>query len=59
MVLADRGPSALDGVILQYVGPDQIMPLTSVLGGIIGVLLMFWNRVVAVVRRIKDFRPRR
>jgi hypothetical protein len=30
-------------VILAYVGPDQIMPITSVLSALVGVALMFWN----------------
>jgi hypothetical protein len=38
--------------LLLYVGPDQILPLTSVLGAILGLLLMFWNRVLGVARRI-------
>jgi hypothetical protein len=37
--------------VLLYVGPDQIMPLTSVLGAIVGVVLMFWNRLVALFGR--------
>ena len=52
-------PSALDGLTLLYVGPDQILPLTSVLAGVVGVLLMFWNRVVGVFRRIREFCWRR
>ena len=52
-------PSRLDGLLLMYVGPDQILPLTSVLGGVIGVLLMFWNRLVGVLHRIKKFYSRR
>jgi hypothetical protein len=37
--------------VMLYVGPDQIMPLTSVLGAIVGVALMFWNRIVGLVGR--------
>jgi hypothetical protein len=36
---------------LLYVGPDQIMPLTSVFGAIVGVILMFWGRLVSVTRK--------
>lgn len=43
----------------MYVGPDQILPLTSVLGAILGVLLMFWNRVLGVFKRIKQLITRR
>ena len=48
-----------DGFALLYIGPDQIMPLTSVLAGVVGVLMMFWNRVVGVFRRIREFCSRR
>jgi undecaprenyl pyrophosphate phosphatase UppP len=45
--------------ILLYIGPDQIMPLTSVLGAIIGVALMFWNRVVSLAHRCLTLFSRR
>jgi hypothetical protein len=38
-------------VILAYVGPDQIMPITSVLSALVGVALMFWNRIAGFVAR--------
>jgi len=34
----------------MYIGPEVMMPLASALAGVIGVLLMFWRRTVAVVR---------
>lgn len=34
---------------LLYIGPDQIMPLASVLSAIAGVALMFWRRIVGFV----------
>jgi hypothetical protein len=37
--------------VMLYVGPDQIMPITSVLSAIVGVLLMFWVRIVGFVAR--------
>jgi hypothetical protein len=43
--LAARYPA-----VLLYVGPDQIMPLASVLSAIAGVALMFWHRLVAFGR---------
>ncbi len=47
---------------LLYAGPDQILPLMSFLGAIIGVLLMFWHRLVALARQglhflTKKFQP--
>jgi hypothetical protein len=44
---------------LLYVGPDQIMPLTSVLGAIVGIALMFWNRLVGFAVRSRAFFSRR
>jgi hypothetical protein len=41
--------------LLLYIGPDQILPLTSVLGGIVGVLLIMWNRVVGAGRKLLAF----
>lgn len=38
--------------VLLYVGPDQMLPLVSVLGAVVGVLLMVWHRVVALGRRV-------
>lgn len=35
-----------------YVGPDQVMPVMSVLATIMGALLIFWSKVVAVFRKI-------
>lgn len=45
-----------------YAGPDQILPLMSVIGGLLGVLLIFWQRVIGLVRRgfqffMKRLRP--
>ena len=42
-------------VIFLYAGPDQILPLMSLLGGIIGVLLVFWQRFVGLIRRASQF----
>jgi hypothetical protein len=44
--LATKSP-----VVLAYVGPDQIMPITSVLSALVGVALMFWNRIAGFVAR--------
>ena len=40
------------GVVL-YIGPDQIMPLTSVLGAVVGIALMFWNRLVGLAHKVR------
>jgi hypothetical protein len=43
--------SAIQSLVLLYVGPDQILPLTSALGAVVGVLLIVWHRVAAVLRK--------
>jgi hypothetical protein len=37
--------------LLLYVGPDQALPLLSILGAIVGVVLMWWRRLVSLTRR--------
>ena len=45
---------------LLYIGPEVLLPITSVLAGIAGLVLMFWNRVVGMVRGTwrRVFRPK-
>jgi hypothetical protein len=41
-----------------YGGPDQVMTVTSGLASLIGLLLIFWNKVVATFFRVvRIFRP--
>lgn len=47
-----RPDAGLWTLTLLYVGPDQILPLISFLGAIVGVLLIFWRYVVGLVRRV-------
>lgn len=35
-------------IFALYAGPDQIMTVTSGLAGVLGVLLIFWNKVVGL-----------
>jgi len=35
-----------------YIGPDQVMPVSSVLGTLLGLVLLFWNKLVLVFSRI-------
>lgn len=35
-----------------YAGPDQVMTITSGLASIVGVLLIFWHKVVAALGKI-------
>ncbi len=39
-------------LIALYGGPDQVMTVTSGIASIIGVLLIFWNKVVAAVFKL-------
>ncbi|MBI2833929.1 MAG: hypothetical protein HYX76_05815 [Acidobacteria bacterium] len=41
--------------IALYVGPDQLMPLTSFFGAVVGIVLLFWQRVVGATRRARQF----
>ena len=34
----------------MYIGPDTLMPVASALAAIAGVVLMFWRRMVGMVR---------
>jgi hypothetical protein len=44
-------------LLALYGGPDQVMTVTSGLASLLGLLLMFWNKIVGVffkmVRKIK------
>jgi undecaprenyl pyrophosphate phosphatase UppP len=46
-------------IVVAYVGPDQIMPLASVLGAIVGVAVMFWHKLVGLVRKVLGLFTRR
>jgi hypothetical protein len=39
-------------IILLYIGPETMLPLLSALAALGGVLLMFWQRFVGLVRKI-------
>lgn len=38
--------------VILYVGPDQLLPLASILGAIGGAVMIFWRQVVGVARRV-------
>ena len=42
-------------LLLLYGGPDQLIPIASVLGAIIGFLLIVWQRVFGLLRRAFKF----
>jgi len=40
-----------------YAGPDQVMTVTSGLASIVGILLIFWHKVVATFQKtVNKFR---
>ena len=48
--------SSLHAMMLAlYVGPDQLMPLASVLAAVSGAVMIFWRRIVGVARRVQSF----
>ncbi len=50
--LPPDGQPALVAWVLLYIGPEAFLPLTSAIAAIVGVVLMFWNRVVGFARKI-------
>ena len=42
-------------LLALYGGPDQVMTVTSGLASLLGLLLIFWNKVVAISFRISEF----
>ena len=42
-------------LVLLYAGPDQLLPLASFLGAVIGVLLIGWQRLVMFGRKVFQF----
>jgi len=40
--------------MILYVGPDQLMPLASVLGAIGGAVMIFWRQVTGFARKIAE-----
>ena len=50
-----KPPSALDGILVLYMGPETALPLLSALAAIVGFLLMVWHRAVALARKVWQF----
>ena len=52
-LMGHASPQALAVLsVLLYVGPDQILPVTSALAAVIGFLLICWRQVVAFVTKL-------
>jgi hypothetical protein len=39
-------------VMILYIGPETMLPLVSAVAAIGGVLLMFWQRFIGLVRKL-------
>lgn len=50
-LLLSTDPSQLVALFLLYAGPDQILPLVSILGTIVGFLLIWWRRLIMLIRK--------
>lgn len=45
-------------LLALYAGPDQVMTVTSGLASVLGLLLLFWNKLVGLFWRVvRRFRP--
>jgi hypothetical protein len=42
--------SLINTPVLLYLGPETIMPITSVLAAVVGVVLIFWRHLTITVR---------
>ena len=40
--------------MLFYAGPDQIIPLTGLLGTLFGMALVFWSKIVIFYHKLAD-----
>jgi len=47
--------STLGTIFFLYVSPDQILPLVSALGAIIGALLIVWHRLGSFFGKVWKF----
>ena len=46
--------------VFLYIGPEVLLPITSALAAVAGLVLMFWNKVVGMTRGVwrKVFRQK-
>jgi len=51
-IVVHVGAGQLLPIVFLYVGPETILPLTSALAAIVGIVLMLWHRIVGISRRI-------
>lgn len=41
-----------EALLTFYVGPDQVVPAMSVLATILGFVMIFWNKVMTIFRKM-------
>lgn len=46
----DVPPAIVSGLLL-YIGPEVFLPLTSAVAAVVGVAMVFWNRLVGLARK--------
>jgi hypothetical protein len=51
-VVSDWG---YQGIMLLYLGPETVMPLASILGVVVGFLLIFWRLLLKPFKKIARF----
>lgn len=49
-----RGANVSTDLLGFYAGPDQMMGVTSGIAGAVGILLVFWNKLVGVFVRVAN-----
>ena len=49
-LIQHTNPDQIPPLVIAYIGPETVLPLTSALAAIGGVLLMFWQRFVGLLR---------
>jgi len=58
-LIIQLNPDQLLPIAILYVGPETLLPLTSALAAIVGVLLIGWRWMVMIVGRAWRFFSKR
>ncbi|HUJ38995.1 MAG TPA: hypothetical protein VLW54_00505 [Candidatus Acidoferrales bacterium] len=40
--------------MILYLTPDQVLPLSGVLGTVVGLALMFWGKLLGLFRKVAN-----
>ncbi len=38
-------------IVIGYLGPNQLLPLASIIAALVGVVMMFWGLITKTIRR--------